>query len=97
MKNLLFLSIAFLYLKGHAQTQPFPANKTYSYGLIATTRNSQDAVANYATWKTNFVEACNNGRFRIKFDETSKTVSEGIGYGMLLSVYAGDKTLFDGL
>ncbi|GAL64937.1 glycoprotein gp2 [Algibacter lectus] len=38
-----------------------------------------------------------NGRYRIKFDTPSETVSEGIGYGMLLSVYANDKELFDGL
>jgi endo-1,4-beta-D-glucanase Y len=97
MKNLLFVSIAFLCLKSYAQTQPFPANKVYTNGIMAANKNSQDAKANYDTWKTNFVEACSNGRYRIKFDDSSKTVSEGIGYGMLLAVYSGDKTLFDGL
>ena len=64
---------------------------------MASAKNSQDALDNYNIWKTNFVTACNNGRYRIKFDNPSETVSEGIGYGMLLSVYAADKTLFDGL
>src|SRR3954469_5334190 len=97
MKNLLLLSIAFLCLKSHSQTQPFPASKVYGNGLMATSKNSQDAQNNYDTWKTNFVADCSNGRKRIKFDDPSKTVSEGIGYGMLLSVYMADKTLFDGL
>jgi endo-1,4-beta-D-glucanase Y len=57
---------------------------------------SQDAADAYNTWKTNYVEACGSN-FRVKFDTPSQTVSEGIGYGMLISAYAGDKTLFDGL
>ncbi len=94
-----FVSIVFALVttQTFAQTQPFPANKTYAYGLMPGNKNSQDALNNYNTWKTNFVEACSNGRYRVKFDDRSQTVSEGIGYGMLLSAYAGDKTLFDGL
>lgn len=97
MKNLLLVTVAFLCLKSYAQKQPFPANVQFANGLMASTKNSQDAKANYDTWKINFVEACSNGRYRVKFDDPSQTVSEGIGYGMLLSVYMADKTLFDGL
>ncbi len=79
------------------QTNPFPQNKVYSYGLMPTNRNGADAQSAYNTWKTNFVTGCSNGRFRVKFDDPNQTVSEGIGYGMLLSAYAGDRTLFDGL
>ncbi|WP_299253071.1 glycosyl hydrolase family 8, partial [uncultured Cytophaga sp.] len=57
---------------------------------------SQDAADAYTTWKTNYVEACGTN-FRVKFDNAAQTVSEGIGYGMLIAAYAGDKTLFDGL
>jgi hypothetical protein len=96
MKNLLLLAVVFFSLKSYCQTQAFPANKIYPSGLMASAKNSQDALDNYNIWKTNFVTACNNGRYRIKFDNPSETVSEGIGYGMLLSVYAADKTLFDG-
>lgn len=96
MKNLLFV-MAFLFAaESQSQTQPFPANKVHGNGLMASTKNSQDALTSYETWKTNFVEACSNGRYRVKFDDPSKTVSEGIAYGMLLSAYKGDKTLFDG-
>ena len=81
----------------YGQTQSFPANKVFNYGIMATNRNSQDATDNYTTWKTNFIEACSNGRYRVKFDNTSQTVSEGIGYGMLLTAYKADKVVFDGL
>lgn len=95
MKKLLFITACICSSFANAQTQPFPANKTYTYGLMATTKNSQDVMNNYTIWKNNFVENCNNGRSRVKFDTPSQTVSEGIGYGMLLSVYMTDKTLFD--
>jgi endo-1,4-beta-D-glucanase Y len=81
----------------YSQTQTFPANKVFSYGLMASNRSNKDALDNYNTWKNNFIEACANNRFRVKFDNTAQTVSEGIGYGMLLTVYKGDKTTFDGL
>jgi endo-1,4-beta-D-glucanase Y len=97
MKNLFLITVAFLCLKSLAQKQPFPANVIFTNGLMASTKNSQDAKTNYDIWKTNFVEACSNGRYRVKFDNSAETVSEGIGYGMLLAVYSADKTLFDGL
>jgi endo-1,4-beta-D-glucanase Y len=97
MKNLLLITVAFLCLKSNAQKQPFPANVVFNNGLMPSAKNSQDAKNNYDTWKTNFVEGCSNGRYRVKFDSSWETVSEGIGYGMLLSVYMADKTLFDGL
>ena len=39
----------------------------------------------------------NNPTRVVRPENGNDTVSEGIGYGMLLSVYMGDKTLFDGL
>src|SRR6187431_1082230 len=81
----------------------------YGYGIIPATLptgaytpasnlygKSQDAYNAYNTWKTTYVVACGSN-FRVKFDNTSQTVSEGIGYGMLLAAYAADKALFDGL
>jgi endoglucanase len=81
----------------YAQTQSFPANKVFSYGLMASNKNAQDASDSYDIWKTNFIEACSNGRYRVKFDASSQTVSEGIAYGMLLTAYKADKVIFDGL
>ena len=97
IKIVALLFLAAIPLVTKAQTQAFPANKTYNQGLMPSNRNSQDAVANYTIWKANFLEPCSNGRYRVKFDDPSKTVSEGIAYGMLLTAYAGERTIFDGL
>lgn len=87
----------FLVIFSYSQTQVFPANKVFAFGLMPVYRNGLDALNNYKTWKSNFVSPCNNGRYRIKFDNATQTVSEGIGYGMLLTAYAGDQVIFDGL
>jgi endo-1,4-beta-D-glucanase Y len=50
----------------------------------------------YATWKMRNVLMCSNGSAGVKRDAGS-IVSEGIGYGMLLSVAFADRTLFDAL
>ena len=72
MKNLLLITVAFLCLKSNAQKQPFPANVVFNNGLMPSAKNSQDAKTNYDTWKTNFVEGCSNGRYRVKFDSFLK-------------------------
>lgn len=51
--------------------------------------------AEYDTWKKAHAEACSNGSWVVVKD--GSVVSEGIGYGMLLSVAMADQTLFDGL
>lgn len=97
IKSLFLILMATVCLNTTAQTQPFPANKIYSNGLLPNNRNSQDAISNYNIWKANFLEPCSNGRYRVKFDNPSQTVSEGIAYGMLLTAYAGEQTIFNGL
>jgi uncharacterized repeat protein (TIGR02543 family) len=84
--------------------KPFGSNTSYQYGIMPTNLpaggtygGSKAAADAYDNWKTTYVEACDNGKYRVKFDNSAETVSEGIAYGMLLSAYAGDKTLFDGL
>ena len=61
--------------------------------------HAQHAADAYNAWKAEFVETCSGTptKHRIKFDNTTETVSEGIGYGMLLAAYAADQDLFDGL
>ncbi|MFN8416094.1 MAG: glycosyl hydrolase family 8 [Cytophagaceae bacterium] len=84
---------------------PFGANPSYQYGIMpsaavlptgGTYGKSQDAANAYNEWKANYIVAC-GANYRVKFDDPSRTVSEGIAYGMLLSAYAADKALFDGL
>src|SRR5574344_743189 len=82
---------------------PFGSNTQYSYGIMPTNLpsggtygGSQKAADAYNAWKNAYVASC-SGSYRVKFDDGSSTVSEGIAYGMLLAVYADDKDLFDGL
>ena len=84
---------------------PFGKNTAYKYGIMpanlpsgGTYGGSADAASAYNAWKTAYVRTdCGSGKARVLFDDGSSTVSEGIGYGMLLSVYAADKATFDGL
>jgi len=88
---------------------PFGANPNYgvNHGIMpsnlptgGTYGKSQDAADAYNEWKFNYTEVCvagTPGQIRVRFDEPNRTVSEGISYGMLLSAYAADKALFDGL
>jgi endo-1,4-beta-D-glucanase Y len=63
--------------------------------------NPADAMAAYNKWKTDLVTAsgAGSGRRVIRPNsanaEANSTVSEGIGYGMLLAVNANDQSLFD--
>jgi len=104
-----FLVIFSLAKEASAQSYPFPQNVDYSFGLAKPTGVSQQhVVAAYNHWKENYVTssgACNYRR--VIFDyypgtsrgktDRSRTVSEGIAYGMLISAYMGDKSLFDDL
>ncbi|HWA71656.1 MAG TPA: glycosyl hydrolase family 8 [Polyangiaceae bacterium] len=56
----------------------------------------QKLTDEYNAWKAAYAQNCNNGSWVVKKDAGS-VVSEGIGYGMLLSANRGDRTLFDGL
>ena len=91
-----------------AQSYPFPVNFEYSQGLMPENRNDADVQAAYNDWKANYVTssgAC--GDRRVIFDyypgttrgasDRSLTVSEGIGYGMLIAAYMGDQSLLDDL
>ncbi len=86
-------------------TVPFGSNTSYAGSVMFPTNlpsggtdgTSQDAADAYNQWKTDYVEACGTGKYRVKYDTPTETVSEGIAYGMLLAAYAADKDLFDGL
>ena len=87
---------------GHGAV-PFGSNTQYTYGIMPTNLptggtygRSQKAADAYNAWKNAYVASCGS-TYRVKFDDGNSTVSEGIAYGMLLSVYADDKGLFDGL
>ncbi len=81
----------------------YPQNKTYAGcvtpksvdGKTADGKLIQDA---YVKWKNNFVKT-DGSNLKVVSPEidSGATVSEGIGYGMMMAVYMGDKALFDGL
>lgn len=74
---------------------PFPANKDLGTGCTKPTGADGKLLLDaYAQWKSKFVSG--NKVVSPEIDNGA-TVSEGIAYGMLLSVYFGDKTLFDAL
>ena len=65
--------------------------------------NVADAMAAYTKWKTDLVTSDGaKGYLRVKRPNSSGAVvnssnSEGVGYGMLLAVYANDQNTFDNL
>ncbi|CAF3692745.1 unnamed protein product [Rotaria sp. Silwood1] len=61
-------------------------------------RNHNDVDTVYTNWKNNHVTTQGAGGYhRVIWDTLSATVSEGIAYGMLISVNMNDKLLFDDL
>jgi endo-1,4-beta-D-glucanase Y len=76
---------------------PIPEAGSYDNGFMPTTATPVDAVAAYDAFKEGHLEDCGSGKYRVRWDEPTQTVSEGIGYGMLLSVSFGEQAVFDGL
>jgi endo-1,4-beta-D-glucanase Y len=83
-KRYVFLSIVFATSIIFAANYPFPQNRV-NFGIKATTAAASDVQAAFDQWKKKFYEE-NGTEARIKFDDKTQTVSEGIGYGMLIMV-----------
>ena len=92
--------------------KPFPQHAEYTSGIIKPNKYTQsqldDSVRSfYDQWKTVYLRNdCGAGQYYVWFDETSSNnsicVSEGQGYGMLITAYMAGyddtaKTYFDGL
>lgn len=90
-----FLLLLLVSIPGFCQTRPFPQNVTYKYGYRPDNYTYQNARAAYTKWKSLFLVKC-NGYYRVDAGN-NQTLSESMGYGMLLTAYYGDKTYFDGL
>jgi endo-1,4-beta-D-glucanase Y len=76
---------------GNAETNPGKGN-----GFFPATLLPSHAKAAYTAWKSKYLKMCSATRYRVA-SNGEETVSEGIGYGMLLTVGHGDRTEFDGL
>lgn len=95
--TILFLLITFCGTS-YSQNFPFPQNATYSFGIMPANRNHNDVDTAYTNWKNNHVTSQGAGGYRrVVWDTLNATVSEGIAYGMLISVNMNDKALFDDL
>ncbi|MFN6946227.1 MAG: glycosyl hydrolase family 8, partial [Cytophagaceae bacterium] len=82
-----------------APTYPFPQNRTFGHGFMPTTVTQAHVQTGYDEFITRYYRECagDNSARIIEPDRGNRTVSEGIGYGMLLTAYAGDKARFDRL
>jgi endo-1,4-beta-D-glucanase Y len=103
---LLFISIQ---VKAQTALKPFPQHSQYTVGTIKPNHLPQQQLdkqvgAFYDQWKTRYVKAgCQKNQYYIWFEKPGKEcVSEGQGYGMLITVLMAGydkaaKTTFDGL
>lgn len=82
---------------------PFPQQRFSGNCSYPTNANAESARAAYTKWKTDLVTRDGAGGFaRVRRPDTpdglpNSTVSEGIGYGMILAVFMDDQPLFDDL
>jgi endo-1,4-beta-D-glucanase Y len=74
-----------------AVNYPYPQRRNYGNGTINAVNSTADAdlKARFKSFYNNFY-AENGSQARIKFDEPENTVSEGIGYAMIMMVYFSD-------
>jgi endo-1,4-beta-D-glucanase Y len=82
---------------------PFPQNRESANCVYPSGYLNEHVQAAYAKWKQDNVTAAGaGGHLRVQRPnepglEPNSTVSEGIGYGMLIAVYMADQNLFDEL
>lgn len=99
MKNIVSLVVLFFILEGHllGQSRPFPQNVDYPYGYQTTVISAEDIQDMYDKWKSNYLDVCSD-MYRVSTEDGgSETRSEGMGYGMILSAYFGERGVFDSL
>ncbi len=98
VKNLAVIVMLFFssgsYLYG--QSRPFPQNVDYPYGYKTLVISAIDLQVVYERWKKLYLKRY-NGMYRVSVGDTAITISEGMGYGMLITAYFGDKERFDRL
>lgn len=95
-KSLLFLLGTVISICCFSQQFPFPMNEhsyTYSYGTLPSNVDNEKIQSKFVTWNKNmYIESADGQMGRIRFDDKKYTVSEGIGYGMLIYVYMANET-----
>ncbi|MBN1309073.1 MAG: hypothetical protein JXA18_14210 [Chitinispirillaceae bacterium] len=91
MKKILGTSLLLLacFVNSHSAPKfPFPQQAKYKYGIMPTGVSPKHVQTVYEVWLQGYYDEQPGGdQARIKFDEDQNTVSEGIGYGMIIMVY----------
>jgi len=93
MLSLMLFSISGVQADTKNPNYGFPNNYEYPYGITVTTPKNDKIVELYHKWIENFyVESGDKARIKFiqKNEDGTATVSEGIGYGMLIMVYMAD-------
>lgn len=84
---------------------PFPYDAKYPYGTFSSLADSQSSAdellrSEWEQWKSERITTSGaKGYRRVQRDASTSydSVSEGLGYGMILAVYFGDQQLFNDL
>ncbi|HJT24693.1 MAG TPA: glycosyl hydrolase family 8, partial [bacterium] len=90
-------------VNGTTGSYPFPQNRDNPFGFHSSIYNNADVLAAYNKWYADCVTSTGAGGFlRVQRPNEpglnpNSTVSEGIGYGMVIAVYMNDQNLFDNL
>jgi endo-1,4-beta-D-glucanase Y len=82
---------------GATPAHPFPVDGAVGACTKPTGATGKYLVDAYNLWKSTFIVGSGNTTRVERPENANDTVSEGIGYGMLIAVYLGDQTLFNGL
>jgi endo-1,4-beta-D-glucanase Y len=96
-KLIMLLCLSVVFQLSFSQKYPFPQNVKYAYGVKSSKISNADVIKDYEKWKQDYVRMCGETEACvIKYiNNVQTTVSEGIGYGMAITVYMGDKVLYD--
>jgi hypothetical protein len=70
---------------------PFPQDQNYAFGIKPAGADHNDVQAAYNIFVSKYYEESGD-KARIKWDVPTQTVSEGIGYGMIIMVYMDNAT-----
>ena len=95
MKNIFKIAmgvVAVSAVASFAGKYPFPQNMKHPYGTTVEYAVTDSVKSHYNAWKKAWYNS-NNG-WIYSPDGTGSTVSEAIAYGMLISVYMDDETMF---
>jgi endo-1,4-beta-D-glucanase Y len=76
---------------------PFPQHRLSANCGYPTNCNDADISTSWTTYKSKLVVSATGGMRVQRPENSNDTVSEGIAYGMLMSVVMADKATFDGL